>query len=142
MRPPSVPVADAGHVKYCPMFLRRFPRHLLASLLMAALLLQVLLPAIAGLQTGPGARWIEVCAGSGIKWVKSDLAGADTPSDLPAGHADHCALCAVTGPVPEFDATRFLPASQFARLALPASVSPVTAYPGHDLRSRAPPVFS
>lgn len=136
-------------IKSRPMFLRLFPRHLLASLLMAALLLQSLLPALAGLRQADGTRWVEVCAGSGIRWVKADLARADQTADMPAdladlgdGHGDHCALCAVTGPVPEFDASHYLPAAQAAIARLPQAAAPVTAFPGHALRSRAPPIFS
>lgn len=123
------------------MFLRRIPRHLFASLLVAALLLQSLLPAVAGMRSEPGARWIEVCVNSGIKWVKLDAGKSDS---LPhaGGHADHCVLCAVAGPTPEFDARRYLPEPSAAALTLPAHTDPVTAFPGHALRSRAPPAFS
>mgnify|MGYP000199112537 CR=1 FL=1 len=124
------------------MFLRRIPRHLFASLLVAALLLQSLMPAFAGMRSEQGARWIEVCVNSGIKWVKLDAGKADLPSHAADAHADHCVLCAATGPVPEFDALRFLPVQPVAAVTLPSVAVPVSAFPGHALRSRAPPAFS
>ena len=124
------------------MFLRRIPRHLFASLLVAALLLQSLLPAFAGVRSDQGARWIEICVNSGIKWVKLDAGKTDSLPHTVGTHADHCVLCAATGPAPEFDASRYLPELSFAALALPTHTHLVTAFPGHALRSRAPPAFS
>ena len=123
------------------MSFRSTHRFLLASLLLAALLLQSLLPAFAALRSDAGSRWIEVCASSGIQWVK--LAPAD-PDSAPtaASHADHCVLCAATGAVPDFDASIYLRTQALAVAALPRLISPVTAFPGHALRSRAPPTFS
>ncbi len=124
------------------MFLRRIPRHLFASLLVAALLLQSLLPAFAGMRSEQGARWIEVCVNSGIKWVKLDAGKADSLPHAAGSHADHCVLCAATGPVSEFDARRYLSVQSATALTLPALAAPVMAFPGHALRSRAPPAFS
>ncbi len=124
------------------MFLRRIPRHLFASLLVAALLLQSLLPAFAGVRSDQGARWIEVCVNSGIKWVKLDAGKANALPHAGGSHVDHCVLCAATGPAPEFDVRRYLPVPSVAAVTLPVLVVPVTAFPGHALRSRAPPAFS
>ncbi len=124
------------------MFLRRIPRHLFASLLVAALLLQSLLPAFAGMRSEQGARWIEVCVNSGIKWVNLDAGKSDSLPHVAGAHADHCVLCAATGPVPEFDALHFLPVQPVAAVTLPSLALPVAAFPGHALRSRAPPAFS
>ncbi len=124
------------------MFLRRIPRHLFASLLVAGLLLQSLLPAFAGMRSEQGARWIEVCVNAGIKWVKLDAGKADSLPHAAGTHADHCVLCAATGPASEFDASRYLPVPSVAAITLPALVDPVTAFPGHALRSRAPPAIS
>ncbi len=141
------------------MSFRRVHRSLLSGLLLAALLLQSLLPAMAGLRAAQGAQWIEVCVSSGIRWVKVDAsaattvqAAADPSADTSAAHPpatphatahqDHCVLCAATGAAPEFDAHRYLPLA-VATVARPSLVvSPVSAFPGHALQSRAPPVFS
>jgi hypothetical protein len=124
------------------MSFRGIHRSLLSGLLLSALLLQSLLPAFAALRSDEGARWIEVCISSGIKWVKLDPAGPDTAPPVAAAHGDHCVLCAATGAVPAFDASVYLRAHVVAMAALPRLISPVTAFPGHALRSRAPPTVS
>lgn len=124
------------------MSFRRIHRSLLSGLLLAALLLQTLLPAFAAVRAEQGSSWIEVCVSSGIKWVKSDFASPDSAPASVGSHADHCVLCAATGPATEFDANAYLPAQTAALAALPRLIVPVTAFPGHALRSRAPPVFS
>ena len=88
------------------MLHRFFSRKVLCRWLMAAMLLQSLLPALAGVRAGDNARWMEVCASSGVKWVKVMEAGGTAD-----GHSggDHCVLCATTGAAPEFDVRRHLP---------------------------------
>lgn len=113
-------------------------RPLLAAWLVFALLVQALLPAWAAARTQSQARWIEVCSVSGLQWIK-----ADQPQDTVShAAADHCALCAASGAMPGFDVTPFLRAGLSdvspALLAGPL----VVAFPGHALRSRAPPSFS
>ncbi len=121
-----------------PMFLRSLHRQLFAGIVLFALLLQTMLPAIAGAASVSGGRWIEVCAASGVKWVKLDHASAAGQQAA----ADHCALCAATGALPEFDAARYL---KSAAVDVPAA-TPLAAtfqtFPGHLLRSRAPPRIS
>lgn len=123
---------------FAPMFLRALHRQILAGLVLFALLLQMLLPAVAGAASDSGERWIEVCAASGVKWIKLDHA---TAGDQHAA-ADHCALCAATGATPEFDSARYLTSALTeVRLAAAPAASFFT-FPGHRLRSRAPPKFS
>lgn len=124
------------------MSFRRAHRSLLSGLLLLALLLQSLLPAFAAVRPDQGSRWIEVCVSSGIQWVKVDSASHDAAPQAASAHADHCVLCAATGAAPEFDATAYLPAQTAAIAALLPPIVPVTAFPGHALRSRAPPAFS
>ena len=124
------------------MSFRRLHRSLLSGLLLAALLLQSLLPAFAAVRAEQGSRWIEVCVSSGIQWVKLDAGSQDPVPHAAGAHADHCVLCAATGPTPDFDATHYLPTQTAGIAVLPTLPSPVTAFPGHALRSRAPPVFS
>jgi len=118
-------------------------RRLLAGILLFALMLQSLLPAMAGALTDGPDRWIEVCAGSGVKWVKIDRGNVD-PHAATGEHASdgHCLLCAATGAVPEFDARRHLQAHANDARPTVIAASPRRVFPGHALRSRAPPVFS
>ncbi|MFM7669833.1 MAG: hypothetical protein ACKO71_04680, partial [Betaproteobacteria bacterium] len=52
------------------MVLPAIRRRLLSSLLLVALLLQTMLPALGGASDEASNRWIEVCASSGVKWVQ------------------------------------------------------------------------
>lgn len=117
------------------MSIRALHRQLLAGIVLFALLLQTVLPAIAGVAPDAGNPWVKVCAASGAKWIKLH-------QDASAGQhvaADHCMLCAATGAVPEFDASPYLRAALAeARAAMPVAASFAT-FPGHILRSRAPP---
>ncbi len=121
----------------------RFP---LAALLLFALLMQALLPAWAAARTASPARWIEVCSVSGLQRIQADAAQDQVQDEMQktAAHAgaDHCALCAASGAVPRFDVTPHLRAGLSD--ASPAVVPglPFTVFPGHALRSRAPPAFS
>ena len=126
-------------VRSDPMFDRLRPRKALSRWLLAALLLQCLMPAIASVRAADSARWIEVCVNSGVKWVQMSEA-ADTPSAHSA--ADHCVLCAATGAAPEFDVRSYLSAvSSFAPPSQPdpTLVRTFTAFHQH---SRAPPSLS
>lgn len=111
----------------------------MSALLLLAMMLQTLLPALASTQGDTSARWVEVCAASGLKWVK-----LNTASDGSTPHAagEHCVVCAATGATPEFDATRYLRPSVWHRLALSVSTDPLSSFPGHALHARAPPFLS
>ncbi len=120
------------------MVFRSLHRQLFAGIVLFALLLQTLLPAIASAASSSGERWVEVCATSGVKWVKLDESAGGAKHDA----ADHCALCAATGAVPEFDAARYLKPSLREATVATAIALPYPTYPSHILRSRAPPRFS
>ncbi len=113
-------------------------RRLLAGFLLFALMLQALLPAMAGAVSDRSERWIEVCASSGVKWVQLDTqaSAADHSAD------GHCMLCAATGALPDFDARRYLRPQGAETRTTPLALAAPPAFPGHALRSRAPPVFS
>jgi hypothetical protein len=113
-------------------------RRYLAGLLLLALLLQSLLPALGGAATEASNRWIEVCASSGVKWVKLDQG---SPAQQHSA-ADHCVLCAATGAVPQFDVQRYLTALAATTYLVPKRVDAFGVFPGHAQRSRAPPVQS
>ncbi len=114
-------------------------RRLLAGILLFALMLQSLLPAFAGaLSGGSSERWIEVCANSGAKWVQLD----SQPAAADHASAGHCLLCAATGAAPDFDARHFLQSHLSDPRPAPVAVAAPRVFPGHALRSRAPPVFS
>ncbi len=106
--------------------------------MLLALLLQTVLPAIAAAASDSGSRWTEVCAASGVKWVKLDQGSAAEQ------HAatDHCVLCAATGAAPEFDVSRYLKPSLPEAQASSPPAAAFPTYPGHSLRSRAPPHLS
>ena len=74
-------------IKSRPMFSRLIPRKALSCWLVAALLLQSLMPAIAGVRSGDGKRWIEVCVTSGVKWVQM--------SDASEPQFSHTAACSL-----------------------------------------------
>ena len=113
-------------------------RRYLAGLLMLALLLQTLLPALGGAAADGSGRWIEVCASSGVKWVQLD----HDSTVQQHGAAEHCVLCAATGAVPEFDVQRYLPVLAANTHFVSSRADAVGVYPGHALRSRAPPSLS
>ncbi len=120
------------------MFISTFRRRLTACLLLCGLLLQSLLPALAGAATVSSERWVEVCAVSGVKWVKLDPAAGGGQH----GADDHCVMCAATGALPEFDVRPYLSAPVADARPVHAFDTAVQVYPGHDLRARAPPSLS
>ena len=126
-------------INFGPMFHRLFSRKALSCWLLAALLLQSLMPAIASVRSGDGARWIEVCVSSGVKWVQMSDA-SETPSLHSA--ADHCVLCAATGATPEFDAGRYLSDAATASPSIPLDRTPVLTFFAFQRQSRAPPSLS
>jgi len=113
-------------------------RRYVSGLLLLALLMQTLLPALGGAASEASNRWIEVCASSGVKWVQLDQ-GAPTIQHIAS---DHCVLCAATGAVPEFDVQRYLPALVATTYLVPSRVDAFSVFPGHSQRTRAPPVLS
>ncbi len=116
----------------------QFRRRYLSGMLLLALLLQTLLPALGGATAEASDRWIEVCASSGVKWVKLDQGSSAQQHSA----ADHCVLCAATGVVPEFDVQRYLPVFAANTYLVPSRVDALGVFPGHAQRSRAPPVLS
>lgn len=137
---PHCPAGRSIASWYTPAAMFRPARHrrLLAGILLFALMLQSLLPAMAGVLTEGSGRWIEVCAGSGVKWVKIDQQAADGEH----AYDGQCLLCAATGALPEFDARRHLQAHGSDARPAVMGTDPRRVFPGHALRSRAPPVLS
>lgn len=122
-----------------PMFDRLRPRKALSRWLLAALLLQCLMPAIASVRAADSARWIEVCVSSGVKWVQMADAGH---AESAHAAADHCVLCAATGAAPEFDVSPYLSGvSTFATPSQPDR-TPVRSFTAFHQHSRAPPSLS
>lgn len=123
-------------IRSVPMFQRLFLRKLLSHWLLAALLLQSLMPAIAGAHGTDSARWIEVCVSSGVKWVPM----ADDSGPVSSHSAsDHCALCAATGAAPEFDARPYLAAFSTFPLPSPPDRTLIRTFTAFHQLSRAPP---
>lgn len=121
------------------MLNRLFLRKALSRWLLSALLLQLLMPAIASVRPADGARWIEVCVSSGVKWVQMD-----DGSGIASSHStvDHCMLCATTGGTPEFDVRRYLSDVASDNLSLPSDRSTILIFSAFQRQSRAPPRFS
>ena len=126
-------------IKFCPMFSRLIPRKALSCWLVAALLLQSLVPAIAGVRSGDGTRWAEVCVSSGVKWVQ--MSDASEPQFSHAA-ADHCVLCAATGAAPEFDVRTYLSDVATDSPSIRRDRTPVLTFSAFQRQSRAPPIFS
>lgn len=123
-------------IDFCPMLSRLISRKALSCWLVAALLLQSLMPAMAGVRAGDGTRWAEVCVSSGVKWVKTS--DASQPQFSHAA-ADHCVLCAATGAAPEFDVRTYLSDSATDRLSFRRDRTPVLTFSAFQRQSRAPP---
>ena len=113
-------------------------RRYLAGMLLLALLLQTVMPALGGAAAEASRRWIEVCASSGVKWVQLDHDGSVQQHSA----AEHCVLCAATGALPEFDVQRYLPVLAANPHFVSSRADALGVYPGHALHSRAPPIFS
>lgn len=113
-------------------------RRLLAGILLFALMLQSLLPGMAGAVSDSPGRWTEICASSGVKWVQLDL------QSTPGEHTldGHCLLCVATGALPDFDVRRHLQAHATDARPTPRALSTRRVFPGHALRARAPPAYS
>lgn len=123
-------------IKFRPMFSRLISRKALSCWLVAALLLQSLMPAIAGVRSGDGTRWAEVCVSSGVKWVQTSDA---SEAQLSHGAADHCVLCAATGAAPEFDVRIYLTDVATDDPSTRRDRTPVLTLSAFQQQSRAPP---
>ena len=121
------------------MFFRLISRKVLSCCLLAALLWQSLMPAIASLRSRDGARWIEVCVSSGVKRVQMDDANEQQFSHAAA---DHCVLCAGTGATPEFDAGAYLSDLANENPFRRSDRTTILTFSAFQRQSRAPPCFS
>jgi hypothetical protein len=110
-------------------------RRYLSVLLLLALLLQTLLPALGGATAEASDRWIEVCASSGVKWVKLNQG---SPAQQHSA-ADHCVLCAATGAAPEFDARAHLDVQLRYEVVISSPKVSHSWSAGHFILPRAPP---
>jgi hypothetical protein len=121
------------------MLIRLAHRKAFSCWLLAALLLQCLMPAIASVHKGDDARWIEVCVSSGVKWVQMPDGGDTQTSHLAA---EHCALCAAAGAVPEFDVRDHLVDLPTFSVSPPPDRTALPSLSAFQRHSRAPPSFS
>jgi hypothetical protein len=113
-----------------------------ARFLVAALLLQAVLPAWAINKVTSGSHSIEICTSTGTKWIQTS--SADSQS-FPSSHdaSQHCVFCSTTGASNEFNAGDFLSfhASQY-QTALITDSDFIVQFLGHSKFSRAPPSHS
>ena len=116
---------------------------LTATLLMAVILLQAILP-LAGVARSAGERsqWIKICASAGTQWLK--LTDNSEPGSPATAHADHpCAFCIGTAPPERFDATAWLaPMAANSHGETHQLNEPPQRFAGHRVRARAPPFFA
>ena len=115
---------------------------LVARILLAALLLQAVVPAWANHKTSDAKHGTEICTSTGTKWVQTESVGGKS---LPVSHAasDHCVFCSTTGASTEFNASDYLSfhCPQY-QTVLQADSDPVVQFVGHSKLSRAPPSHS
>ncbi len=123
-------------IKFRPMFSRLISRKALSCWLVAALLLQSLMPAIAGVRSDDGTRCAEVCVSSCVKWVQMPDASEPQLSHVAA---DHCVLCAATGAAPEFDVRTYLSDVATDQPSIRRDRTPVLTFSAFQRQSRAPP---
>jgi len=122
------------------MKLHKTPLRWIAKFLLAAVLLQALAPAWAGVNIKSTEPLLEVCTTAGTQWIKQSTHHNDQSSlDHHSAHK-HCVFCASTGAADTFDASKLLVnhfssevPSRFTSLVL-------QLFSGHSILSRAPPL--
>lgn len=122
------------------MKLHTAPLRWIAKCLLAAVLLQALAPAWAGINAKSAETLLEVCTTSGTHWIKQGIDNNDPSSiDQHAAHK-HCVFCASTGAADTFDASKLL-VNHFSS-EVPSRFTSLFAqlFSGHSILSRAPPI--
>jgi len=119
----------------------RFSR-ITASLLMAVVLLQFMLP-LAKMQHGGDSRsnWIEICASTGSQWLALSKDGESQSSTQT--HAEHpCAFCIADEPPERFDTSAWLSLKADGHDKTRQIIEPPRRFAGHAQRARAPPTHA
>lgn len=116
------------------------PLRWIAKFLLAAVLLQALAPAWAGVSSKGTEPLLEVCTSTGTHWIKQGINNNDPSSiDQHAAHK-HCVFCASTGAADTFDASKLLVNHFSSEVPSRFTSLFVQLFSGHSILSRAPPL--
>ncbi len=122
------------------MKLHTAPLSWIAKCLLAAVLLQALAPAWAGINAKSAETLLEVCTTTGTHWIKQGIDNNDPSSiDQHAAHK-HCVFCASTGAADTFDASKLLVNHFSSEVPSRFTSLFVQLFSGHSILSRAPPL--
>jgi hypothetical protein len=113
---------------------------LIAQFLLAAILLQALVPAWAGVKSSAGKPLLEICTAVGTQWIKQGAQAGDQPSIDHSSSSTHCVFCASTAAVDTFDASKLLVNHTSSDVLTESAMPLVGVFSGHSIRSRAPPL--
>jgi hypothetical protein len=112
----------------------------IAQFLLAAVLLQSLAPAWAGVNNKGNEPLLEVCTTAGTEWIKQSTQQNDQSSlDHHSAHK-HCVFCASTGAADTFDASKLLVNHFSSEVPSRFTSLVVQLFSGHSILSRAPPL--
>ncbi len=140
-----------------PMKLHTHSLHWIARFLLAAVLLQALAPAWAGVRGSADKPLLEICTAVGTQWIKQGAQSSDQSSSKPSAQTSdqssvdqssvdhstshkHCVFCASTAAVDSFDASALLVNHTSSDVVSPSAMPLVGIFSGHRIRSRAPPL--
>jgi hypothetical protein len=112
----------------------------IAQFLLAAVLLQALVPAWAGVKSSAGKPLLEICTAVGTQWIKQAAQASDQPSIDHSSSHKHCVFCASTAAVDTFDASKLLVNHTSSDVLTESALPLVGVFSGHSIRSRAPPL--
>jgi hypothetical protein len=112
----------------------------IAKFLLAAVLLQSLAPAWAGVNNKGNEPLLEVCTTAGTQWIKQSTHHNDQSSlDHHSAHK-HCVFCASTGAADTFDASKLFVNHFSSEVPSRFTSLFVQLFSGHNILSRAPPL--
>jgi hypothetical protein len=111
-----------------------------AKFLLAAVLLQALAPAWAGVSNNRTESLLEICTTAGTHWIKQAVDNNDpTLLDHHSAHKQ-CVFCASTGATDSFDASKLLVTHTSSDVISERALPLASVFSGHSILSRAPPL--
>ena len=123
-----------------PMKLHTTSLRWFAKFLLAAVLLQALAPAWAGVSNKRTESLLEICTTAGTHWIKqADDNNDPTVLDHHSAHKQ-CVFCASTGAADTFDASKLLVNHFSSEVPSRFTSLVVQLFSGHSILSRAPPL--
>ena len=123
-----------------PMKLHTTSLRWFAKFLLAAVLLQALAPAWAGVSNKRTESLLEICTTAGTHWIKQAVDNNDpTVLDHHSAHKQ-CVFCASTGAADTFDASKLLVNHFSSEVPSRFTSLVVQLFSGHSILSRAPPL--